>query len=68
MKYVYQLVATGPEVATGSLRVLYSSTVFTAEELAVQRINKFREAVTSRELFYCLENPEITIKRLEIVE
>lgn len=69
MKYVYQLMACGPTVAFSGNHIVYSDTVFSAEELARQRIDKFRALVTDPRRLDCFTGDvSIRVKRLEIVE
>ena len=69
-RYVYQLKATG-EGMNGGRQQLYSTTVFTSENLARERFPRFRQMVTDHRNIRAIEDNdllEIEIIPLEIVE
>lgn len=70
-KYVYQLVARGTLLTFDSLSEIRSGTVFTSQENANRRIDKFKALVTDSSKLNALADNEllkITVQPLEIVE
>jgi hypothetical protein len=68
--YFYQLKAYGQLACFNRKEVFYSSTIFSSKELALKRIDKFREIVCdeSKLVYFDRDSVEITVNKLEVIE